>query len=460
MIEGGGLDGLRTQVRSVTADIIELVKKRMDITQKIGDIKNRSNIQIEDEAVEEEIQNHAQELGRQIGLDKNFIGRLLNLLLTESVRIQKDQTSKQPAQLNHMTMFMRAKKLESDGKKIIHLEVGEPDYFPPRSVKDALVKAYERGQVRYTEPRGISSLRTEISKQFQGVEKDQVIVTPGARFAVFSAIVAAVSIGEEVLILEPAWPAYKECADFIGAKTKVINTSLEQGWDPEFEQIKKLISKNTRMLILNYPNNPTGKIITQDILQKILGLAQENGIFVLSDEVYAGYAYSRFKSILDYACDKSIMVSSFSKSYAMTGFRIGYAIGSKNIINKMTQIQAVAITSVAEPIQYAALSALRNKPTNNAQRIRKRLEFMNKRLKEMPLEFRPPDGGMYFFVRLNGDTKKTMDIIEDLLQKGVAVAPGIGFGRCYGNFLRISACQPIAILEKGLDIIESVVRSR
>jgi aspartate aminotransferase len=359
-----------------------------------------------------------------------------------------------------MTMFMRAKKLESEGKKIIHLEVGEPDYFPPRSVKDALVKAYERGQVRYTEPRGISSLRTEISKQFPGVEKDQVIVTPGARFAVFSAIVAAVSIGEEVLILEPAWPAYKECAEFIGAKTKVINTSLEQGWDPEFEQIEKLISKNTRMLILNYPNNPTGKIITQDILQKILGLAQENGIFVLSDEVYAGYAYSRFKSILDYAYDKSIMVSSFSKSYAMTGFRIGYAIGNKNIINKMTQIQAVAITSVAEPIQYAALSALRNKPTSNAQRIRKRLEFMNKRLKEMPLEFRPPDGGMYFFVRFNGDTKNTMDIIEDLLQKGVAVAPGIGFGRCYGNFLRISACQPIGILERGLDIIESVVRSR
>lgn len=460
MIEGGGLDGLRTQVRSVTADIIQLVKKRMDIAQKIGDIKNRCNIQIEDEAVEQEIQNHAQELGRQIGLDRNFIGRLLNLLLTESVRIQKNQTSKQPDQLNHMTMFMRAKKLESEGKKIIHLEVGEPDYLPPRSVKDALVKAYERGQVRYTEPRGISSLRTEISKQFHGVEKDQVIVTPGARFAVFSAIVAAVSIGEEVLILEPAWPAYKECAEFIGAKTKVINTSLEQGWDPEFEQIKNLISKNTRMLILNYPNNPTGKIITQDILQEILGLAQENGIFVLSDEVYAGYAYSKFKSILDYAYDKSIMVSSFSKSYAMTGFRIGYAIGCKNIINKMTQIQAVAITSVAEPIQYAALSALRNKPTNNAQRIRKRLEFMNKRLKEMPLEFRPPDGGMYFFVRFNGDKKNTMDIIEELLQKGVAVAPGIGFGRCYGNFLRISACQPIGILERGLDIIESVVRSR
>jgi len=359
-----------------------------------------------------------------------------------------------------MTMFMRAKKLESEGKKIIHLEVGEPDYFPPPSVKDALVKAYQRGQVRYTEPQGISRLRAEISKQFNGVEKDQVIVTPGGRFAVFSAIVATVSMGEEILILEPAWPAYKECADFIGAKTKVISTSLEQGWDPEFEQIRKLISKNTRMLILNYPNNPTGKIITRDLLQKILGLAQENGIFVLSDEVYSGYAYSRFKTILDYAYDRSIMVSSFSKSYAMTGFRIGYAIGCKNIINKMTQIQAVAITSVSEPIQYAALSALRKKPTNNAQRIKKRLEFMNKRLKEMPLEFRPPDGGMYFFVRFIGDTKNTMDIIEDLMQRGVAVAPGIGFGRCYGNFLRISACQPRAILERGLDIIESVVRSR
>src|SRR6185437_6952683 len=147
--------------------------------------------------------------------------------------------------------------------------------------------------------RGISSLRTEISKQFHGVEKDRVIVTPGARFAVFSAIVAAVSIGEEVLILEPAWPAYKECAEFIGAKIKVINTSIEKGWEPEFEQIKNLISKNTRMLILNYPNNPTGKIVKQDILLKILVLAQENGIFVLSDEVYAGYAYTKFKSILD-----------------------------------------------------------------------------------------------------------------------------------------------------------------
>jgi aspartate aminotransferase len=460
MIDGVELDGLRTLMRSVTADIIQLVKTRMDIAQKIGDIKNRLDIQIEDEAVEQEIQNHVQELGGQIGLDRNFIGRFLNLLLTESVRIQVDQISKQPDKLNHMTMFMRAKKLESEGKKIIHLEVGEPDYFPPHSVKDGLLKAYEKGQLRYTETQGIASLRMEISKQFHNIEKDQVIVTPGARFAVFSAIVAAVMSGEEVLILEPAWPAYRECVEFVGAKTKVIKTSLEQGWDPELEQIKNLISKNTKMLILNYPNNPTGKIIKQEILDKIIGVAQENGIFVLSDEVYAGYSYCRFKSILDYAYDKSIMVSSFSKSYAMTGFRIGYAIASKNMIDKMTQIQAIAITSVAEPIQYAALSALRNRPTNNAQRMRKRLEFMNRRLREMPLEFCPPDGGMYFFVRFSGSTQETIDLIESLLEKGVAVAPGIGFGKGYGNFLRISACQPIGILEKGLDIIESVVRNR
>jgi aspartate aminotransferase len=353
-----------------------------------------------------------------------------------------------------MAMFLKAKQLESEGKKIIHLEVGEPDYLPPVNVKNELLKTFEKKRIHYTQTNGVPMLRKLITQE-RSVKEENVIITPGARFAVFSAMVSNISVGDELIISEPAWPAYRDCANFIGVKVKAVRTNVEQKWELDLDQLEQLVTSNTKMIVLNSPNNPTGKIIREREIDEILKLARKNDIFVLSDEVYSMYSYIPYKSILDFGYDKSIMVSSFSKSHAMTGFRVGYAISSKDIIDRISKIQAIAITSVAEPMQYAAIAAMNSNVTKNITLMKKRLDFIKRELENLPCEFINPDGGMYYFVRFKNsiDVNK---IIFNLLNEGVAVAPGIGFGETYFDFIRISACQPTKLLNDGLKILKKV----
>ncbi|HEY9399677.1 MAG TPA: aminotransferase class I/II-fold pyridoxal phosphate-dependent enzyme [Nitrososphaeraceae archaeon] len=448
------LEKLRDDMRLVTADIIRLVQKRMSIAREIGNIKDNLMMKIEDISVEQDIARYVHELGTQIGLNNEFIGRLLNLLFLESINLQKAKTSKKEAKLDHMAMFLKAKQLESEGKKIIHLEVGEPDYIPPVSVKHELLKTFEKKRFHYTQTNGVPMLRNLIAQE-RSVKEENVIITPGARFGVFSAMVSNVSIGDELIISEPAWPAYRDCANFIGVKVKAIRTNVEQNWDLDLDQLEQMITSNTKMIVLNSPNNPTGKIVREREIDAILKMARKNDIFVLSDEVYSMYSYIPYKSILEFGYDKSIMVSSFSKSHAMTGFRVAYAISSKDIIDRISKIQAIAITSVAEPMQYAAVAAMNSNVTKNKALMKKRLDFIKSELENLPCEFVNPDGGMYYFVRFNNgiDVNK---IIFNLLNEGVAVAPGIGFGETYFDFIRISACQPTKLLNDGLKILKKI----
>ena len=452
------LEKLREDMRLVTADIIKLVQKRMSIAGEIGNIKNNLMMKIEDITVEQDIARYVNDLGTQVGLKTEFIGRLLNLLFLESIRIQKSKHSNKEPKIDHMVMFLKAKQLESEGKKIIHLEVGEPDYLPPVSVKNELSKTFEKKRVHYTQTTGVPILRKSIAKK-RSVQEENVIVTPGARFAVFSAMVSTLSVGDEVIISEPAWPAYRDCANFIGVKVKAVKTKVHQNWDLDLDQLEQMITPNTKMIVLNSPNNPTGKIVRQQQIDTVLALAGKNDIYVLSDEVYSMYSYVPYKSILDFEYNKSIMVSSFSKSHAMTGFRVGYAISDKGTIDKISKIQAIAITSVAEPMQYAAVAALNADVTENKILIKKRLDFIGKQLENLPCEYINPDGGMYYFVRFNKNVDVTKTIFE-LLNEGVAVAPGAGFGEAYSDFIRISACQPIKSLNDGLKIIRKITDLR
>lgn len=452
------LEKLREDMRLVTADIIKLVQKRMSIAGEIGNIKNNLMMKIEDITVEQDIARYVNDLGTQVGLKTEFIGRLLNLLFLESIRIQKSKHSSKEPKIDHMVMFLKAKQLESEGKKIIHLEVGEPDYLPPVSVKNELSKTFDKKRVHYTQTTGVPILRKSLAKK-RSVKEENVIVTPGARFAVFSAMVSTLSVGDEVIISEPAWPAYRDCANYIGVKVKAVKTNVDQNWDLNLDQLEQMITPNTKMIVLNSPNNPTGKIVGQQQIDAVLALAGKNDIYVLSDEVYSMYSYVPYKSILDFKYNKSIMVSSFSKSHAMTGFRVGYAISAKDIIDKISKIQAIAITSVAEPMQYAAVAALNADVTKNKILMKKRLDFIGKQLENLPCDYINPDGGMYYFVRFNKNVDVNKTIFE-LLIEGVAVAPGAGFGEAYSNFIRISACQPIKSLNDGLKIIRKITDLR
>ena len=167
------------------------------------------------------------------------------------------------------------------------------------------------------------------------VLEENIIGSPGARFSIFTAINTLLNPGDELIVIEPAWPAYKDCALNSGIKVRTITTTLEGKWEPSIEQIQKVINSNTKMIVLNYPNNPTGKILPEKLQNEIVEIAMRNDLYILSDEIYSDYAYKNWKSVLSYNYDKSIITQSFSKSHAMTGFRIGYAIASPKIINTM-----------------------------------------------------------------------------------------------------------------------------
>jgi aspartate aminotransferase len=451
------------EIRDITEKIIHQVHNRMQISKRIGEIKSKLNVNVTDERAEQDIRNSVSRLAKEIGMDAEFSGKLLNIILAESIKLQqqRQQYSTNPRQ-THLGIFMKAKQLEATGKKIIHMEVGEPDYPPPRNVKSALIKSFESSHYHYTETKGILKLRQAIANKFQnGTREDQVIVTAGARFAVFSAFASLLKMGDEVISIEPAWPAYRECADFTGAKINFLKTTLEQQWIPDVETLASMINTSTKMIIINYPNNPTGRVLDEKTIEKIVSLAKDNNMYMLSDEVYSDYAFNGFKSILEYGYDKSIMISSFSKGHAMTGFRVGYAIANKDIVDKMAKVQATALTSVAEPMQYSALAALEgstNDPSQNQKKMKKRLDLICNRLRKISFGFFEPEGAMYVYPKFkNGIEGDDITVVERLLDLGVAVAPGSGFGDSYRRFIRISGCQPEDVLQEGLDRLEAAM---
>lgn len=449
------IDQLRNKIDEITLEMVKLLKSRMDLARDIGEIKKNLGKQVTDETREEQLRSKVVSLCKEIGLDDSIGKKFLNFLLNESVKIQ--QTDKQ----THLSIFLKAKALEEKGKKIIHMEVGEPDFLPPVEVKEALEKVYEKGFVKYGQAKGLPQFRLALAKKTSeafntNISQENILVSPGARFSVFLAITTLLSPGDEIIIIEPAWPAYKDCALNAGVKVRSIQTTLENKWEPSIKQIEESINSNTKMIVLNYPNNPTGKILPIKLQDEIVNLARKNQLYVLSDEIYAQYSYKDWKSILSYNYDKTIVTQSFSKSHAMTGFRIGYAVANPEIIDKMSKLQALCLTNVSEPIQFVALQALNADTSNNTNIVKSRLEVLTKRAKAIGLEFVEPDGSMYLFAKVPKAGFDGTEFANSLLDHGLAVAPGGGFGNCK-DFIRISACLDEKELIEGMVILQDIL---
>lgn len=450
------IDKLRDKIDKITFDMLRLLKERNDTAKKIGDLKNNLGLGVTNEERENQLRTKVLFLCKEIGLDEKTAAVFLNFLLNESIKIQSTNKS------THLSVFLKAKDLEKEGKKIIHMEVGEPDFFPPLVVKSALSEVYDKGYTKYGDSKGMPEFREALKKKISEsygikVQTQNIMVSPGARFSVFLAISSLLHPGDEMIVIEPAWPAYRENALNSGIKVRTVQTTLDGKWEPSLDQIENMINPNTKMIVLNYPNNPTGKILPENIQDSIMKIAIKNNLYVLSDEIYANYAYRNWKSVLTYEYDKNIITQSFSKSHAMTGFRIGYAISSPDIIDKMAKLQALCITNVAEPIQYVTLRALDADTSNNAKIMKNRLEFVIKKAKNMQLDFVEPDGAMYIFAKVRKDNFDTIAFTNKLLDLGVAIAPGEAFGN-YQNFVRISVCQPEDLLNKGMQIIDETLR--
>jgi len=448
----------RKKIEEITLEMIKLLKTRTDIAKQIGNAKASLGMTVTDEEREDALRNQVTKLSKEIDLDQSTALKFLNFLFNESVKVQSDNKQ------THLSVFLKAKELEEQGKKIIHLEVGEPDFKPPKEVKTALEEVYDKGYGKYGPAKGITELRKQIvvSAVSGDVPVENIMICPGARFAVYLAITTLLNPGDEIIVIEPAWPAYKDCALNAGIKVRTIKTTLETKWEPSIDQINNAINENTKMIVLNYPNNPTGKILPENMMKNIINIARKHDLYVLSDEIYEFYymdgdlSSPTVRPGVVYGYEKTIVTQSFSKSFAMTGYRIGYAIADPSIIEKMSKLQALSLTNVSEPIQYAALQALKADVSGNTEIINSRLEALIKIAKDIGLEFVEPDGAMYLFAKTKYKNFDATKFSEKLLERGVAIAPGEGFGD-YKEFFRITAIDETR-LKEGMIILDTVLK--
>jgi len=444
---------LREEIERTTKDIFSLIDKRLSLVRKVSEKKEQQGIPVINRDVERRLQKHITELCSERDIDSKFALRILNQLIAESVRVQRDRnsigSSPSIAEIRSRSVLM-----SNAGRDIIHLEVGEPDFGPPRKARSRLMKALSRGNVGYTDPSGILPLRKKIASVFSRrystpISPDEVIVTAGGRLALFLAVSSLVQVGDEVIIVDPSYPAYSRFVTKVGGRPISLSTSLASSWEPEIGQLEEHISPTTKAIILNSPSNPTGKVLDESIFNEIAKLAKDNGMFLLSDEVYSRFTQCHHTSVLDFPDCKHVCVQSFSKTYGMTGFRLGFAISSVETINMMAKLQGLLLTSVPEFVQYSGLGALDSEDNvkQNVEVIQSRRRVMSEVFEEMSLSFYPPDGGFYFFPRFQNRELDSLDFARRLLEKkGVSIVPGTIYGHRYSSFFRVALCQAEDVL--------------
>jgi aspartate aminotransferase len=345
----------------------------------------------------------------------------------------------------------KAIKLESEGRKIIKLNIGDPDLETPPEIIEAAYDAMRKGKTKYSSAYGEKNLREKLA-YIHGVSVDNVVVTPGSKWGVFSTMYVLLKGGGNVIIPTPYWTAYDLIAQSLGAQTRLLKTELDSNWRIDLGRLEDLINRETRMIILSNPSNPTSKVIDEDILDGIVKIANDKGIVILSDEIYSAISFVKTKSILDYG-NNHILITGFSKTFTMTGWRIGYIIANKQLIDKIAKLNQITISNVPVFIQEAALKGLELR-NSLAGKIKKeyleRARMASEILSKAKLEFSKPDAPFYVFPRCRGLDSERFAL--NLLDKGVAVAPGTAFGDHKEHF-RISLTASRQEIEIGLNKI-------
>ena len=361
--------------------------------------------------------------------------------------------------------------LVSEMDDVISLGVGEPDFDTPWHIRDEGIYALERGKTFYTSNAGLKELREEICNyQFrnQGINYNplsEVIVTVGGSEAIDIGLRAMINAGDEVIIPQPAYVSYEPCAILSGATPVIINLKAENNFRLTKEELLDAITDKTKVLILPFPNNPTGAIMDRKDLEEIAKVCIEKNIYVMSDEIYSELTYDgEHVSIasIDGMKERTILINGFSKAYAMTGWRLGYACGPKEIIKQMTKIHQFAIMCAPTTSQYAAVEALKNGDEDVAmmrEAYDERRRFLIKAFKDMNLECFEPLGAFYVFpcIKEFGMTSEEF-ATKFLEEEKVAAVPGSAFGESGEGFLRISYAYSIDNLKEAMERLSRFIK--
>jgi aspartate/methionine/tyrosine aminotransferase len=368
-----------------------------------------------------------------------------------------------------LAVYSRAKELERSGRSIIHLELGEPDFHPAAPVVDAVRSAVAAGRDRYCSTRGVPALREAIAEYLKRtrrleVASEEVLVAPGCKMALSLAMMALIEPGDEVLYPDPGFPIYPSFTRGLGAKAVPFGLEEKNQFQPDMDEIAAKITPRTSVIIFNSPNNPTGTVFSDAALQRLAEVAAKHDLWILSDEIYARILFTgEYRSIraLPGMTERTVIIDGFSKSFAMTGWRLGYAVAPVHVIDAMDLLVLNTFTCAAEFTQVAAIEALRDS-TNAVEAMvseyRKRRDLFVAGLNRIPgFRCHAPDGAFYAWVNI-ADTGLSAEEVQKLLleEAGVAGIAGVAFGPGGKDYLRFSLVSARNLLEEALERLQRV----
>lgn len=364
-------------------------------------------------------------------------------------------------------VLSQAQELERAGKTIIHLEIGQPDFPTPKHIVEAAVQALRTGKTKYTPSLGIAQLRKCIafsltSSHGEEVDYRQVAITPSGKTAIFAAMAAVVNPGDEVIYPDPGFPTYRTLIEFFGAKPVPIPLVEERHFSFDLREFRKRVSKKTKLVIINSPSNPTGGVIPRKDLEEIAHRIRDARAYVMSDEMYRRIIYTKEPYVSIYSLsnmrERTIIVDGFSKTYAMTGWRLGFMVAPTAVIAKIDYLLTHSVGCTASFTQEAGVAAIESsqkKVTLMVSEFRKRRDFVVKALNSIPgITCQNPDGAFYVFPNITSFHKSSKDIASYLLHhSGLALLDGTAFGRHGEGHLRLSYAADMETLAEGLDRI-------
>ena len=361
-------------------------------------------------------------------------------------------------------VLARAKALEAEGKRVVHMEIGEPDFDTPDHIKEAGIKSIRENNTHYSPSAGILDLRDVVASyaaKFRGVEPftaENVVAAPGAKPVIWNILSAILNPGDEFVYFDPAYPAYASCANYLGAKVVPIPLHEEKDWRMDLDELERRVSDKTRAVMINSPHNPTGGVLTRGDLERIAQLAQKHDFLVIADEIYSRNFYeNEFVSIVTVPGmrERTIIVDGFSKAYAMTGWRLGYAIMSPQLAKVVTLFNNNTFSCLPVFVQHAGIAALLG-PDEPVKRMnetfRERRDRLVNGLNNIPrVSCTMPEGAFYAFPNVKQVTADDRALASFLLQEGgVACLGGSGFGAAGKGYVRFSYAASIEDIDYAL----------